>query len=143
MVALGEDNLIVVSDMNVKDLILPLAWDAVLSGKRASKGFSSLKEGDFVDVLVSQGQVRKVTFLDVKTTSGEVERIENGRIYFKGSFSGNKPAWFNHYDYARIVDKDGIRQDELQVGNKVKVTYIDPFPEEIDDEIAIEVKITK
>jgi len=142
MVVLGEDNLIVICNMNVEDLILPLAWDAVLGGKKASKGFSSLKQGDFVDVSVSQGQVRKVTLLDVKTTSGEVKRIENGRIYFKGSFSKNKPSWFNHYDYARIVDKDGKRQDEVPVGSKVKVTYLDPYPAEIDDEIAIEIKIT-
>ncbi|OPX89626.1 MAG: hypothetical protein A4E53_01441 [Pelotomaculum sp. PtaB.Bin104] len=142
MVALGEDNLIVICDMNVEDLILPLAWDAVLDGKKASKGFSSLKQGNFVDVLVSQGQVRKVTPLDVKTTSGKVERIENGRVYFEGSSSGNKPAWFNHYDYARIVDKDGNRQDEVPEGSKVKVTYLDPYPAEIDDEIAIEIKFT-
>ncbi|OPX91945.1 S-layer homology domain-containing protein [Pelotomaculum sp. PtaB.Bin117] len=143
MVALGEDNLMVLCDMNVKDLILPLAWDAVVSGGKASKGFGSLKQGDFVDVLVSQGQVRKVTLLDVKTASGEVKRIEDGRMYLKGSSSGKKPAWFNHYDYARIVDKDGIRQDSVAAGDKVKVTYLDPLPGEIDDEVVVEIKVTK
>ncbi|OPX92644.1 MAG: Endo-1,4-beta-xylanase A precursor [Pelotomaculum sp. PtaB.Bin104] len=141
MVALGEDNLIVVCDMNVKDLILPLAWDAILNGKKASKGFNSLKQGDFVDVVVAQGQVREVTPLDVKTTTGKVEKIQLGRMYLNQDTTAKKPGWFNHYDLARIVDKDGVRRGDVQLDNQVKITYLDPYPGEIDDEIAIEIKI--
>ncbi|OPX90751.1 MAG: Cellulosome-anchoring protein precursor [Pelotomaculum sp. PtaB.Bin104] len=142
MVALGEDNLIVVCDMNVNDMILPMAWDAVLTGgKGKTQGFKSLKQGDFVDIKLAGGQVKEVTLIDVKTTSGKVDRIEDGRLYLKGSSSGKKPAWFNHYDYARIVDKDGTRQEKVLAGYQVKITFLDPFPGEIDDEIVLEIKV--
>ncbi|OPX91272.1 S-layer homology domain-containing protein [Pelotomaculum sp. PtaB.Bin117] len=144
MVMLGKDNLIVVCDMHVNDLILPLAWQAVLTGgKKAAKDFASLKQGDFVDVEVAKGQVVKVTLLEVKTTSGKVDRIEGGRLYLKGDPSGNKPVWFNHYDFARIVNKDGDREGEVKTNSQVTITYLDPLPGEIDDEAAIEIKVTK
>ncbi|OPX94634.1 MAG: hypothetical protein A4E53_00046 [Pelotomaculum sp. PtaB.Bin104] len=143
MVALGEDNLMVVCDMNVNDLILPLAWDAVLTGDKGNKGFKSLKQGDFVDIKLAEGQVKEVTPLDVKTTSGKVDKIDGVRLYLKGSSSGNKPAWFNHYDSARILDKEGVQLEEVMAGNQVKITYLDPFPGEIDDEVAIEIRVMK
>lgn len=141
-VALGEDNLMVINDMNCQDLILPLAWDAVVSAKKSNQGFKSLKPGDFVDVETAQGQVRKVTVLDVKTISGKVDRLDGGRLYFEKVPSGDKPGWFNYYDRARIVDKDGDRKGDVLVGEQVQVTYLDPIPGEIDDEIALEIKVT-
>ena len=97
-VALGEDNLLVFNDLNCQDQILPLAWDAVVSGKNANLGFKSLKPGAFADVEMVQGQVIKVTALDVKTVSGKVDRFSSGRLCFKDGPSGNKPGWFNYYD---------------------------------------------
>lgn len=141
-VALGEDNLLVLSDMNCQDLILPLAWDAVVDTKNTSQGFKSLKQGDFVDVEKAQGQVRKVTVLEVKTVSGLVERLNGGRLYFKEGPSRNKPGWFNYYDRARVVDKDGVRQGDVLLGDRVQITYLDPIPGEIDDELALEIKVT-
>ncbi|OPX89535.1 MAG: Cellulosome-anchoring protein precursor [Pelotomaculum sp. PtaB.Bin104] len=142
-IVLGEDSLIAISNMYVEDLILPLAWDAVLTGKKATKGFNSLKQGDFIDAEVAKGQVRKVTLLDVKTTSGKVDRIEMGRLYLKGNSTGKKPIWFNHYDNARIINKEGVQQGIVQADDQVSITYLDPIPDEIDDELVIEIKIMK
>jgi hypothetical protein len=47
----------------------------------------------------------------------------------------------DHYEFARIVDKEGVRRDGILPGEKVQVTYLDPFPEEIDDEIPLEIKV--
>jgi len=143
MVVLGEDNFIVLSDMSTEDLMLPLAWDAVLTGKKAAKGFTSLKQGDFVDVETSDGQVKEISLLEVKTVSGKVDRIDDRRLYFEGESSGSKPGWFNNYDYARVTDKNGIQMGGVQAGDKVTITYLDPFPGEVDDEIPVEIKVNK
>jgi len=127
-VALGEDNLLVLNDMNCQNLVLPLAWDAVIGAKNASQGFKSLKQGDFVDVETTQGQIKKVTVLEVKTVSGQVDRFNGGRLYFKEGPSGDSPGWFNHYDMARVVDKDGARRGDVLVGDKVKLPTWTPFP---------------
>lgn len=139
-VALGEDNLLVLSDMDCEDRVLPLAWDAVVAGRNARQGFKSLKAGDFVDVEVALGQVKKATVLEVKAVSGTVDRFDGRRLYFKEAMSGDRPAWFNYWDRARMVDKDGVKKGGVSVGDKVRVTYLDPFPGEIDDEIALEIR---
>lgn len=141
-VALGEDNLLVLNDLNCQDQILPLSWDAVVVAKSAGQGFQSLKPGTFLDAELAGGQVRKATVLQVKTISGTVERFDNRRFYLKEGLTKNRPGWFNHWDRARIVNKDGLAEDGLPVGSKVQITYLDPFPDEIDDEIAIEIKKT-
>jgi len=141
MVALGEDNLLVLNDMNYQDLVLPLAWDAVVGGVKTAQGFKSLKPGSFVDVEMDQGQVKKVIILEVKTVSGKVDNFMRGRLYLKGGLSGNKPGWFNYYDRARMVNKDGVRKGYVSIGDQVRITYLDPFPSEIDDEIALEIKV--
>lgn len=142
-VALGEDNLLVLNDLNCQDLILPLAWDAVVAGKSAGQGFKALRPGDFVDVETAQGQVRKATVLEVKTVSGKVDRINGGCLYFDHGPTGDMPGWFRYYDRARIVDKDGMRRGDVFAGEQVQVTYLDPIKGEIDDEIALEIKVNK
>lgn len=141
-VILGGDNLIIVSDMTVNELTLPIAWDAVLLGGKNTKGFSSLKEGDFVDIKLDQGQVKEITRLDVKTISGTVDRIDGRRLYLNRKLTAKKPAWFNYYSSARIVRNDGTAMDDVAPGDKVTITYLDPIPDEIDDEQAIEIKVT-
>lgn len=141
-VALGEDNLLVLSDMNCENRALLLAWDAVVEGKNARQGFKSLKPGDFVDVELARGQVYKTVILDVKTISGTVARLDGRRLYLKEGSSGNRPGWFNCWDWARIVDKNGIRKGSVSAGDQVKITYLDPFPGEIDDEVVLEIKTT-
>lgn len=140
-VALGKESLLVLSDMNCKDRILFLAWDAVAVKKDALQKFASLKPGTFVDVEMALEQVRKVTILEVKNVSGQVEKLDDRRLYLKGGLSGNKPGWFNYYDRARVVNKDGVGRGDVQVGGKVQITYLDPFPGEIDDEIPLEIKV--
>lgn len=140
-VALGKDNLLIISDMNCDERILHLTWDAVLSGDKTPKDIASLKPGTFVDVEAAQDQVTKVTLLGVKNISGQVESFGDGRLYLKGELTAKKPGWFNGYEFARIVDKDGVRKDSVSAGDKVQITYIDPYPEEIDDEIPLEIKV--
>lgn len=142
-VALGGDNLLVISDLNCEDRILFLDWDAVVYKKDALQSFASLKPGTFVDVETTREQVKKVTLLEVKNVSGQIEELDDRRLYLKGGLSGNKPGWFNYYDRARVVDKEGFRRSGVQVGEKVQITYLDPFPGEIDDEIPLEIKVAK
>jgi hypothetical protein len=141
-VALGAENLLVLNNLYCEDITLPLAWDAVLAGKSARQGFKSLKAGVFVEAELSGGQVRKVTTLEVKTVSGTVETIDR-RLYLKEGSSKNKPGWFNYWDRARVVDKDGLKKGGVLIGDKVQITYLDPLPEGIDDEIPLEIKITR
>ncbi len=81
--------------------------------------------------------------LEVKNVSGQIEMVDNKRLYLKGGVTSSKPGWFNHYDLARVVDKEGFKRSDAQVGETVQITYLDPFPEEIDDEIILEIKVTK
>mgnify|MGYP002409087513 CR=1 FL=1 len=140
-VALGNDNLLIVSDLNCTERILHLAWDTVMAGEKAPKELASLKAGAFIDVEIDSDCVTRIELLDVKSISGQVEKLGDARLYLKGTASAKKPGWFNHYEFARIVDKEGVRRDGILPGEKVQVTYLDPFPEEIDDEIPLEIKV--
>lgn len=141
LVVTGRDNFIVVCDLNCEDRVLKLAWDSAVYGKKAVQSFTSLKPGIFLDLEITNDQVKKATVLDVKTISGQVDRLDGRRLYLKGSPSDNKPGWFNHYDYARIVNKDGVVINGILADDKVQVTYLDPYPDEIDDELPLEIKV--
>ena len=142
VVMLGEENYILVSDMTVIDQKLPLAWDAVVTGGKSAKGFSSLKAGDFVDLQLENGEVKTAEPLVTKKKSGKVDRIQGSRLYLVASANA-WPAWFNYYDRARIVDRDGVYMEDVRVGDSIEVTYIDPNPNEIDDEIVVEIKVNR
>lgn len=142
-VALGRENLLVLSDLNCEDRILFLDWDAVVYKKDALQSFASLKPGTYVDVETTREQVKKATVLEVKNISGQIEELDDKRLFLKGGLSGSKPGWFNYYDRARVVDKEGFRRGDVQVGESVQITYLDPFPKEIDDEIPLEIKVAK
>lgn len=142
-VILGNENLLMVNDLICRDHTLPIAWDAVLTSKKTTSDFKTLKTGTFVDLIISQGQVKEVKVLEVKTLSDTIKEIINGRIYLKsGSKSASKPGWINNMDFARIIDTDNLQLDSVNVDDKVKITYLDPYPEEIDDEIPLEIKVT-
>ncbi len=141
LVALGKENLLVLSDLNCKDRLLPVSWEAVLYKKDALQSFTSLKPGVFLDVQISGGQVKKATVLEVKSISGQIEKLDGRRLYLKGKASANKSGWFNYYDRARVVDREGFSRGEAQVGDRVQITYLDPYPGEIDDEIPLEIKV--
>jgi hypothetical protein len=142
-VLLGDENLLVINDLGCRDHTLPIAWDAVINAKKATNDFKTLKTGSFVDLKISQGQVKELTLLEVKTLTDTVKKIDGRRLYLKSGPTTKKPGWINHWDFARIIDKDGIRYDSLSVEDKVQITYLDPYPDEIDDEIPLEIKITK
>ena len=80
--------------------------------------------------------------LATKSLSGNVSNVTGKRLDLenKGSKS-NQPSWFNYWDRARIINKDG-RNDYVIRGDKVKINYLDPEPEGIDDEIPLEIIIT-
>ena len=139
--ALGKENLLVLCDLNCEDRLLPLSWEAMLYKKDALQSFASLKPDTFLDVHINNGQIKKATLLDVKSISGKIESFDGRRLYLEGKSSGNKPRWFNYYDRARVVDKEGFSRGGAQIGDKVMITYLDPYPEEIDDEIPLETKV--
>lgn len=144
-VALGEDNFLVLTDLSCQDHTLPLAWNALLEdSKGRNRGFQTLKSGNFVDLYLTDGKVSKAVVLKTKKTSGTVQSLTDRRLTLKGRGSGKKtPGWFNYYDWARIVDKDGRPLSTVLRGDRVQITYLDPIPEGIDDEIPLEIVITK
>ena len=44
-------------------------------------------------------------------------------------------------DRARVVDREGFSRGEAQVGDRVQITYLDPYPGEIDDAIPLEIRV--
>lgn len=156
---LGKDNILVVNDLGSRDHLLPIAWDAIIEDQKATKDLKALKTGVFVDLEIDREKVKRITLLEVKTLSDTVESID-GRLSLKSakkisnaktsSKSKSKTAktanpktlWFNHWDMARIIDNDGTPISNVLEGDKVEVTYLDPYPQEIDDEIPLQIKIT-
>lgn len=140
-VLLGDENILVVNDLNSRDHTLPIAWDAILNTKKATNDFKTLKTGSFVDLKISRGQVKEVAPLDVKTLSDTVESVSANRLYLKSGGSKSKPGWINNWEFARIIDNNGKPIDNVLENDKVQITYLDPYPNEIDDEIPLEIKI--
>lgn len=144
-VVLGEDSLLILSDLDCRDRRLPLARQARLESLKAqNKGFTALKPDTFVKVYLADDMVVRVSELKTESIAGMVEKISARTLYLedKGSSKKDKPTWFNYWDRARIVDKNGQRMGTVLRGDKVKVTYLDPIPDGIDDEIPLEIKIT-
>lgn len=142
-VALGNDSFLTLVDLDGRERILPLNWGAELSSgtKSKTKGFQALKANTFIDVFLVNEEVSRVTVLDTKSLSGSVHSVTGKRLDLDGKGSSKKPLWFNYWDRARIIDKDG-RNNHVIRGDKVKITYLDPDPDGIDDEIPLEIIIT-
>jgi len=144
-VALGKDSLLVISDLDCLERCLPLSWGAEIDGSvkgGSTKGFASLKPLTFVKVFLTDGQVTRVTLLETKNISGIVGKLSASRLYLTGKTSKNGiPERFNYSDRARVVDKDGVKTGDVVRGDNVKITYLDPIPGEIDDEIPLEIMI--
>ncbi|PKM76621.1 MAG: hypothetical protein CVU90_11760 [Firmicutes bacterium HGW-Firmicutes-15] len=145
-VAVGKDSLLVISDLNCQERQLPLSWDAVMDGTIKggnAKGFQSLKPLTFVKVFLKDGQVSRVTGLETKNISGTVKSLSDLRLDLDGKASKiGIPGWFNYWDRARVVDKDGNKAGGVMRGDKVKITYLDTIPGEIEDEIPLEIMIS-
>ncbi|MCL6448097.1 MAG: S-layer homology domain-containing protein [Armatimonadetes bacterium] len=143
-VILGEDNLLQIVDLDCADRTLPLAWSAVVEGKSNRQGFLSLRPGTFVEAALTGGEVTKVTILDVKKISGTVESITGKTLRLARRGDKMKwPEWFHYWDRARIVDKDGKKAGGIEEGDRVQITYLDPLPDEIEDERVLEITVTK
>ncbi|MDD3364580.1 MAG: S-layer homology domain-containing protein [Syntrophomonas sp.] len=145
-VAVGKDSLLVISDLDCQEKQLPLAWDAVMDGTIKggnAKGFQSLKPLTFVKVFLKDGQVSRVTGLETKSISGTVKSLSGRRLDLDGKASKiGIPEWFNYWDRARVVDKEGKKSGNVTRGDKVKITYLDTIPGEIDDEIPLEIVVS-
>lgn len=142
-VVLGSDNLLVIKDLLGKERTFSLSLRATLESKKGLIGFSSLKKGDFVDVYLSGSTVEKAVLLDVRKVSGIVSSLKGGRLYLKGKSSKSALEWINNWEFARIVDQEGVVSGNPQRGDQVRIIYLDPKPEEIDDEIPLEIVILK
>ncbi|MGS0765320.1 S-layer homology domain-containing protein [Syntrophomonas curvata] len=142
-VALGNDSFLTLVDLDGRERILPLSWGAELDngGKSNAKGFQALKANTFVDAYLVNEEVSRVAVLDTKSLSGSVCRVTGKRLDLDSKGSGKKPLWFNYWDRARIIDKNGHNNGVIR-GDKVKITYLDPDPGGIDDEIPLEIIIT-
>ncbi|MDD2510752.1 MAG: S-layer homology domain-containing protein, partial [Syntrophomonas sp.] len=146
-VLIGLDSVLVINDLNCEERRLPLSWGALIDseGKVRVKSFTSLKPGTFVTAQLAEGQVQKVTVLDTKTISGTIQDLSGRRLTLakKGSSTkSGKPEWFNYWDRARIVDKNGRALGGVSRGDAIKVIYLDPNPGEIDDEIPLEIMLS-
>ncbi len=165
-VVLGKDSILVLSDLNTEEKRIPIAWNAVLDdgGKGKTKGFSSLKTGTFVQAYVDGGKLIKLSILTPKNVSGTVSSLTGKCLTLAGKAKSTsskrtvndgssasvkttksttaKPEWFNYWDRARIVDKNGKAMGNVMRGDKVKITYLDPIPGEIEDEITLEIMVT-
>ncbi|MDD3269929.1 MAG: S-layer homology domain-containing protein [Syntrophomonadaceae bacterium] len=168
-VIMGKDSVLVLSDLNTEERRIPIAWSAVLDdgGKGKTKGFSTLKAGTFVEAYIDGGQLTKLSVLTPENISGTVQSLSGRRLSLAGNASKSstsskstvddgsststksskstknaKPEWFNYWDRARIVDKDGKTMGTVVRGDKVKITYLDPIPAEIEDEITLEIMIS-
>ncbi len=145
-VALGKDSLLVISDLDCQERCLPLSWGAEIDSSvkgGSTKGFASLKPLTFVKVFLTDGQVTRVSLLETKNISGIVGKLAASRLYLGGKTSKSEtPAWFNYWDRARVVDKNGVKTGDVVRGDNVKITYLDPIPGEIYDEIPLEIMIS-
>ncbi|MEN6325188.1 MAG: S-layer homology domain-containing protein [Syntrophomonas sp.] len=164
-IVMGKDNVLVLSDLDTEQKLIPIAWNAVLDdgGKGKTKSFSSLKAGTFVQAYVDGGKLIKLRILTPKNISGTVSSMTSKRLSLAGNNSTSskstvddgsssvkitkskiltKPQWFNYWDRARIVDKDGKAAGNVVRGDKVKITYLDTISGETDDEIPLEIMVT-
>lgn len=143
-VVLGEDNLLVVYDLDGKIRSLPLAWQARLESlKKQSKGFQTLKSGTFIRVSMSNDEAVRVTELETLNVSGTVMSLSARTLTLeeKAAKKG-RPKSFDYWDRALIVDKDGKLMNRVQRGDKVKINYLDPNKEEFYDERPLEIIIS-
>ncbi|MGD0153238.1 MAG: S-layer homology domain-containing protein [Thermacetogeniaceae bacterium] len=143
-VALGVESYLVISDLQCQERNFPIAWDAVIesNNKNQTVGFQSLQAGAYIDISLADGKVTKVVPLVTKQISAKVQSFSGGRLMLSAKVSKSQPGWFNNWDSARVVDSNGNYFGGVQVGDSIKVTYLDPDPNQIDDEIPLEIAVT-
>jgi hypothetical protein len=143
-VFLGADSYLVMSDLLCDQRLLPLAWYAVVENggaKQTTKttGFQTLKAGAFIDAYLAGGKVIEVVPLVTKQVSGKVTSLAGGRLTLNMQASNNRPGWFDSWDSARVVDSNGQYLGGASQGDSVQITYIDPIPGEVGDQVPLEI----
>jgi hypothetical protein len=143
-VALGVDSYLIMSDLLCSQRSLPIAWNAVVSsndGKQIS-GFQTLQTRAFIDAFLSGGKVVEVVPLVTKQVAGTITSLVGGRLELNVQTTANRPGWFENYGGARVVDENGHSLGNLLPGDNVQVTYLDPVPGEVGDQIPLQIVIT-
>jgi len=144
--AIGSQSQLIISDLNCEEQVYPLSEFATvtdLKGQTPTSNLLALKPNTFVKIYLDKGKVLKTQILKTASVSGTIMRFDSYRMFLSAQGSGkNRPEWFNYYDRARVVDSKGIRVASPIRGDKVKVTYLDPDPQGIDEEIPLEIAIT-
>jgi hypothetical protein len=143
-VVLGVDSYLVMSDLLCHQRLLPLAWYAVVESGGAKQttqitGFQTLKTGAFIDAYLAGGNVVRVVPLVTKQVSGTITSLESGRLTLNVQPSANRPGWFDSWDSAQVVDSNGQGLGGVQQGDSVQITYLDPIPDEIGDQIPLQI----
>lgn len=143
-VVLGVDSYLVMSDLLCNERILPIAWCAAIenSNTKQTPGFQTLKTGAFIDASLAGGKVTRVVPLNTKQLSGKVRSFSGSRLVLDGEVTKSRPGWLNYWDRARVVDSKGVSLGRVLPGDSVQITYLDPIPGEIDDEIPLEIVVT-
>ena len=143
-VLLGVDSYLVISDLLCNERTLPIAWSAVIEDSTAKQttGFQGLKTGGFIDASLADGKVVNVVLLNTKQLGGKVKSLSGTRLVLDGQASKSRPGWFDYWDRARVVDSGGNSLGSVLTGDNVQITYLDPIPGEIDDEIPLEIVVS-
>ena len=136
----GEPMMFTVKDLICEEVDYPVAWDAVITDEKSKSKSSKdllkkIKVDQFVKLgLTSGGTIKEITLLDVKSISGEIDRI-NRALYLKSGKGNSKkyvPDHFYGWDAGRLVDKEGKEISDVSENDKVKILYIgEPFYERV------------
>ncbi|AEG59576.1 S-layer homology domain-containing protein [Desulforamulus ruminis] len=135
----GEPVIMTVKNSISQEVDYPVAWDAeVTDDKSKSKTkkdlLKKLKENQYLKLgLTPGGTVKSVNILDTKTITGEISSLDR-KLQLVGKRSSSKyvPDQFYGWSSGRLIDKDGDEISDIDVGDKVKITYIgEPFYERV------------
>ncbi|WP_054696841.1 S-layer homology domain-containing protein [Syntrophomonas palmitatica] len=105
-IAVGEDSYVIINDLDAHEQKIPVDWGMEIesSSKTGEKGLKNLKAGTFVELHLTDQKATRLVVLDVKNTSGMVERIDSLYLYLKSSGSGSSkskvPNSFMNYSRA-------------------------------------------
>jgi len=146
-VAVGQESYILINDLDAREQKIPVYWGINIesSAKTSDKGLAALKAGTFVELHLANQKVTRLVVLNVKSTSGLVEKIDNRYLYLKSSGSSKSkntvPTQFMNYSRARTVDKDGKSTSVIR-GDSVKISYLEVPADSVAGEIPLEIVVT-
>jgi len=145
-VASGQESYIIINDLDAREQKIPVDWGMSIesSNKTGEKGLTGLKTGTFVELHLTNQKATRLVVLNVKNTSGLVERIDYLYLYLKSSGSSKSksavPTQFMNYSRARTVDKDGKSTSVIR-GDSVKISYLEVPADSVVGEIPLEIVV--